>query len=102
MLVAMRYYYIYHYDRKYSAAEVVIYAFNKLTDEIRKTLTDEFSLFIKVILKLGKWKFTSFLAKNSPFMKVIIEAMKKKPMIGYPQESASPYNTIGIGETIRI
>ena len=102
MMVAMRYYYVYHHSRRFSAAEVIIYAFNKLTDEVRRTLTDEFSLFAKIILKLGKHKFTAFLAQNSPFMRAIIEAMRKKPVIGYPQEAASPYNTIGIGEPITI
>jgi hypothetical protein len=72
MLVAMRYYYVYHFNRRFSAAELVIYAYNKLTDEIRRSLADEFALFIKVILKLGKEKFTKFLAENSPFLRVVI------------------------------
>jgi protein tyrosine/serine phosphatase len=40
MLVAMRYYYTYHYQRRFSAAEIVIYAYNKLTDDLRKALVD--------------------------------------------------------------
>ena len=62
MLVAMRYYYIFHFQRKFSAAEIVIYAYNKLTDDLRRSLSDEFALFLKVILKLGKEKFCTFLS----------------------------------------
>lgn len=100
MLVAMRYYYTYHYQRRYSAAEIVIYAYNKLPDDLRKTLGDEFALFLKVVLKLGKEKFVNFLAQNSPFLRQITDAVRKRPIVGYSQESASPYNTIGIGEKI--
>jgi hypothetical protein len=28
--------------------------------------------------------------------------VNKKPMIGYPQESANPYNTAGVSELINI
>jgi len=28
----MRYFYVFHFDRKYSAAEVLIHAFNKLSE----------------------------------------------------------------------
>ena len=40
MLIAMRYYYVYHFQRRFSAAEIIIYTYNKLTDDIRKNLTD--------------------------------------------------------------
>ena len=40
ILVSFRYYYTYHHQRRYSAAEIVIYAFNKLTDELRRSLID--------------------------------------------------------------
>lgn len=79
-----------------------MYSFNKLTDEVRRGLADEFSLFVKVVHKLGKLKFSDFLASNSAFLKVIVEAIAKKPTIGYSQELASPYNTIGIGENILV
>ena len=69
---------------------------------MRRGLADEFSLFVKVIHKLGKLKFSDFLANNSAFLKVIVDAIAKKPTIGYSQETASPYNTIGIGENIFI
>lgn len=96
MLVTMRYFYVFHFDRKYATSELVVHAFNKLTDEVKKLLSDEFSLFFKVILKLGKQKFTDFVANNSTFARGIIELVMKKPMIGYPQESANPYNTAGV------
>ena len=54
MLVAIRYYYIYHFNRRFNASEIIIYAFNKLSDEVRNSLKDEMALFIKIILKLGK------------------------------------------------
>ena len=100
MLVTMRYYYVFHHDRKFTAAEIFIYVFNKLTDHVRRILADEFSLFIKILFKIKRLKFISFLSKNSSFLKVIIDSISSKPMIGYPQESASPYNTINIGEVI--
>ena len=31
MLVTMRYYYIFHYDRNYSSTELIVHAYNKLT-----------------------------------------------------------------------
>ena len=31
MLLTLTYYYIFHYNRRYSAAELVVYAYNKLT-----------------------------------------------------------------------
>lgn len=69
MLVAIRYYYIYHFNRRFNASEIVIFSFNKLSDEVRNSLKDEIALFIKIILKLGKEKFTTFLHNNSPFLK---------------------------------
>ena len=93
----MRYYYVFHYNRRYSAAEIIIYAYNKLTDNLRNALAEEFSLFIRIVLKLGKVKFTNFLAQNSVFMNKVIEVTKKQPLLGTKQEAASPYNTIGIG-----
>lgn len=32
MLLAMRYYCVYHFDKKYSAPEIVIHCYNRLTD----------------------------------------------------------------------
>lgn len=54
MLLSMRYYYVFHFNRRYSAAELVVYAYNKLTDDLRRSLSDDLALFFKVILKLGK------------------------------------------------
>jgi hypothetical protein len=62
MLLTLRYYYVFHYNRRYSAAELVVYAYNKLTEDLRRSLSDDFALFFKIILKLGKEKFTNFLA----------------------------------------
>jgi hypothetical protein len=102
LLIAIRYFYVFHFDRKYSSSEIFIHSFNKLTDEVRKSLSDELSLFFKIIIKLGKNKFTNFIAENSVFGKSIVELVRKKPMIGYPQESANPYNTAGVSEVIDI
>lgn len=102
MLVVMRYFYVYSFDRQYAAPEMVVHAFNKLGEEVRRQLADEFSLFFKIILKLGKNKFTNFVAQNSPFIRTIVDLVLKKPMIGYPQESANPYNTAGVAEAIDI
>jgi hypothetical protein len=38
-----------------------------------------------------------FVSKNSEFMKGIVEMIKKKPMVGYSQEGASPYNSLQLG-----
>jgi hypothetical protein len=102
MLVTMRYFYVFHFDRKLSSFELVVHAFNKLAEEVKKLLADEFTLFFKIILKLGKEKFTDFVAQNSAFARSIIEVVRKKPMVGYPQESANPLNTAGIAEVIDI
>ena len=102
MLLAMRYYCVYHFDKKYSAPEIVIHAYNRLTDELRRSLNDEFTLFFKIIQKLGKSKFIGFIADNSPFAKRIIDVVRKKPVIAYPQDGANPYNTFGVSEEISI
>ncbi len=38
MLIAFRYFYIFHFDKRYSAPEIIIYGFNKLDGEVRKEL----------------------------------------------------------------
>lgn len=35
-------------------------------------------------------------------MKELAAQLKKKPTIGYSQDTAAPYNTIGVGETINL
>lgn len=102
MLIVMRYFYIFHFDRRYSSAELLIHAYNRLSDATRKALADEFSLFFKIVLKLGKHKFTNFVAENSPFARKIVENVKRGPLIGYSQDSANPYSTAGVAETIDI
>ena len=102
MLVTMRFYYLFHYARNYTSTELVVHAFNKLTQETRKALSDEFALFFKIILKLGKEKFVQFIGKNSPFANKIVEMVMRRPSIGYPQESASPHSTAGVPECIDI
>lgn len=102
MLVVMRYFYVFHFDRRYSSAELLVHAFNRLSEETRKGLADEFALFFKVILKLGKHKFTTFIAQNSAFIRKIVEMVQRKPTIGYPQDSANPYSTAGVAEVIDI
>ena len=52
---------------------------------MKKSLNDEFALFFKIILKLGKEKFTKFIEDNSAYGKNIIGMVRKKPIIGYPQ-----------------
>jgi hypothetical protein len=93
MLIAFRYFYIFHFDKRYSAPEIIIYGFNKLDGEVRKELYEEFALFFKILLKMGREKFVSWVAQNSEFLREIIDLVRQKPMVGYPQESASPYNT---------
>ncbi len=73
LLSALRYYYIYHYNRRYCASEILINVFNKLNEEVKISLKDEFALFFKIILKLGKEKFTNFIGSNSKFMKTFID-----------------------------
>lgn len=57
----MKYYIAYHHEKKYSAPEVFIYSFNKLEEDVKKELTDNFYLFFKMLKKIGKNKFISFL-----------------------------------------
>ncbi len=76
--------------------------FNKLSEEVKISLKDEFALFFKIILKLGKEKFTNFIANNSKFMKTFIDVAQRKPIIGYSQESVSPYNLLGASDEINI
>jgi hypothetical protein len=102
MLVTMRFYYVFHFDRKYSSTELVVHAFNKLTQETRKALSDEFALFFKIILKLGKENFIHFIGKNSAFASQIVDLVMRRPSIGYSQESASPHSTSGVAEVINI
>nr|BAK03181.1 predicted protein [Hordeum vulgare subsp. vulgare] len=40
MLVTMRYFYVYHFDRQYAAPELVVHAFNKLSEEVKRQLGD--------------------------------------------------------------
>lgn len=65
-------------------------------------MKDEFALFFKIILKLGKEKFTNFIGSNSKFMKSFIDVAERKPLIGYSQESVSPYNLLGASDEINI
>jgi len=45
---------------------------------------------------MGKVKFMSFL-ENSTLLKELVAQIRKKPTIGYTQDTAAPYNTIGVG-----
>lgn len=102
MLVSMRYYYAYHFDKKLCANELFIFTFNKIEESVRRVLFEEFVLFFTITSKLGKHKFLDFMAKNSEYMKKIITIVRNNSMVGCTQESASPYNTIGAGEIIPI
>lgn len=46
---------------------------------------------------MGKVKFMSFLENNSTLLKELVAQIRKKPTIGYTQDTAAPYNTIGVG-----
>lgn len=84
-MIAMRYFYVYHFDKKYFAPEIIIYTFNKLDESVKRSLNDQFTLFFKIIIKLGRDKFVDYISKNSVNLKNIIEIVRKKPMIGYSQ-----------------
>jgi|JI9StandDraft_1071089.scaffolds.fasta_scaffold499481_1 hypothetical protein len=61
MLLALRFFYVYHNDRQIGSPEIIVYAYNKLTDDLRRSLSDEFALFFKVIGKLGHHTLVSYL-----------------------------------------
>jgi hypothetical protein len=85
MLVAMRYYYVYHYDRKLCANELFIFTFNKVEESVRRVLFEEFVLFFTIIAKLGKHKFLDFMVKNSEYMKKIVGIVRSNAMVGCAQ-----------------
>jgi hypothetical protein len=101
MQLAMRYFFIYHSEKKYCATEIVIYSFNKISENVRVSLQGELSHFFKISLKLGKHKFINFVSNNSNFVKTLVEKTSKSA-IGYNQQSISPYNSAGIADTINI
>lgn len=61
MDVVFRYFYAFHHDKKYSATDVFMRAYNKLSEQVRFALTGEFIVFIRVSQKIGKSKFIDFL-----------------------------------------
>jgi hypothetical protein len=62
MELAIRYFYLFHHEKKMSAANIFVETYHKLTDPVRFALSDEFILFFRIATKIGKSTFVSFLS----------------------------------------
>ena len=100
--MAMRYFYVYHHLPESFSPQIVIHTYNKLHETMRDELAEEFALFFRVVMKLGKNKFISFVGRNSENLRGILEVSKKESFIGYMQEAASPYSSRDLCETIQV
>jgi len=84
MLVVFRYFYAYHFQKEYSATNILIKALNLLSESTKKSMQNEFMLFLRVINKLGKTNFIEFLCSNSKWVTSLVEEIDQTEIMGYP------------------
>lgn len=96
MEISFRYFYAFHHDKKQTAPELFVHAYNKLDESTRFSLADEFILFFRIIRKLGKNKFSDFLAEKSPWVRDITSKVNDKSLVGYQKETVKPFNPLEI------
>lgn len=83
MEIVFRYFYAYHFDKKYGATEIFIEAYNGLGESVRFAMADEFVLFCKIIRKVGKGKFLDFLLAKSAWLRDINTRVADNNYVGY-------------------
>lgn len=96
MEISFRYFYAFHHDKKQTAPELFVQAYNKLDESTRFSLADEFILFFRIIRKLGKNKFADFLADKSSWVRDITSKVNDKSLVGYQKETVKPFNPLEI------
>ena len=89
--IVLRYFYCFHYDKKYNSTDIFVEAYHKLDESVRFALADEFVLFFKIARKIGKSKFIDFLLKKSEWLREIDEKVSFNNIVGYSKESMFPF-----------
>lgn len=102
MEIILRYFYVYHYDKKYQATDLFIQGFNQLSEASRASLSDEFILFFRITRKIGKAKFVDFLMNKSEWLRDTLGKVENTSLVGYPKDVLTPYNTAGLSELVQV
>lgn len=102
MEVIFRYFYAYHYDKKYEATDIFIEGFNSINQSVRFALSDELILFFRTIMKIGKAKFVDFLFQKSSWLQEIYSKVSTDNYVGYAKEILIPYPNLRIFEGISV